>query len=81
MTFRGIFVDARIIYNKPYKNLSLKSKVDQQDFTFFRVKFSQEVLKTYPVEKEDSTFIFFSLPRRDGLKLKTRENLMKKRFP
>ena len=74
MTFRGIFVDARIIYNKPYKNLSLKSKVDQQDFTFFRVKFSQEVLKTYPVEKEDSTFIFFSLLRVIGFK--NRENLI-----
>ena len=37
----------------------------KQAFTFFKVKLSQQVLKTFPVDK-DSTFIFFFLPRLDG---------------
>ena len=54
----------------------------KQDFTLFKVKLSKLVIETYRVEKEDSTFIFFSLPRVDGFQ--TIENItlfIKKKIP
>ena len=45
-----------------------------QDFTFFKVKLSLKVLKTYQVVNEESIITFFSLPRVDDFQ--TRENLI-----
>ena len=51
------------------------SKFSQwQDFTFFKVKLSLKVLKTYQVVNEESIITFFSLPRVDDFQ--TRENLI-----
>ena len=42
----------------------------KHDFTFFKVKLSQKVFKTYQVDNEDSIFISFSLPRVDDFQTK-----------
>ena len=50
-----------LFMNMIEQHIDREKSIRKQDFSFFKVKLSQSVLKTKKVDKADSTFIFFSL--------------------